>query len=326
MGYNIINNIFVEEMINFLVSATNKKNNMFNFIGNPTKFEVEIIEGTKCLRYKNNTIKYAVIDGNILTKDNLDFLLQKRFYLCTFKNVDFKSKEITNDLNQCVFENCYFRNAKFDNIKIIGAKFYNCNLKSSIFINVNLEHVTFSQCIIKYEQLKKSIGGLYSKEAVRLTENLLTNANNNYDSEEISLIQDILKMHTLKYLKEKTFLTKNEHYSSRLFIEKFWNLIKYLGLQFKRIFFGFNLRIKNILISLILTSLVFTLIYMNLNLDGETFTIMESINISLDTLISNSEFTISENGFLYFINLVHNILIYVLYGSLLVAIIKKVDK
>lgn len=326
MRYNVLDNIFIDEFLYFRENAKNKDNAKYNFLGSPTKFSVEIVAGVKPVKFENNTLLFSSIDGNVLSKENIDNLLKYNFYLCHLDNVSFKDIDIKNDMNQCVFSNCYFRGAKFDNIKLTGSRFYECNFKSSVFDSVVLDYVSFNRCNIWFSQIEECVRSMYTKEKVRLTENLLANATDLNIMSDISYISDISKKYSLKYYREKTFLSGNEHYSKGTFSDKFLFLGKYMLLSLEKIIFGFNLRVRKILLSIFLVTFLFTIIYFIVYSTKDNLEFGRSILLSLSTLVGKSNVVYFENATIYVLNYIHSLCTYVLYGSLLVAIIKKVDR
>lgn len=324
---NIMNNIFLEELKNFKKTCNNKENGMYFFHGTSDNFTVEIEKGTKPVEFKDKTFYFCTINGKVLTEENIAYLLKENFYLCQFIDVSLIAVKITSNFNQVQFNNCYFKKSIFDNIKLIGANFHNCDFPLSTFKYVNLEYTRFYNCGISYKQLEINVVPLYNKSRVSLINNLYSNAMQRNLVEEYPILKDALKSNYLSYYKEKTFFSKNSHYRKKLnFFEKTKFLFKYLWLFFEKAIFGFNLRIKKIVLNILLTTMLFSVVYWLVIGDFTYRHYIESLVLSLETLISKNNLILNNNKSLYIINYVHTIWIYILYGSFLAAIIGRIEK
>ena len=283
---NKIDNIFVEELKYYNNNGNNLENSKYMFKGDLQAFSVKTCEGSKPIVFGNNTFKYMTIDGSILTEDSITYLLRFRFYLCNFCYVSFKDRELTNDINQTVFQDCYFRKTKFDNVKLIGNKFINCSFNYALFISVIIEHTTFTKCDITFSQLKETIPFMPSKYRVKLTRNLLSNASEMGMRDEVKEIRNSMKEYSLQYYRDKTFLSRSEYYRTN---SSTYDKIKYLflciGLYLEKGIFGFNLKIRKITLNLFLSTVIFAIVYYLIFKDTSSNSIIDSIVVSMDTLI-----------------------------------------
>ena len=256
----------------------------------------------------------------------IKYLLEKNFYLCEFYKVSFKDSCLTNNFNQTRFYDCYFRSTKFDNIKLVGAKFFNCNFKNAVFKNVDISFISFNRCYINFSQLKDCINNVNLKYKVMLTENLIANARDMNIVEDIGLIRDALNENSLLYYKDKALFTKSEHYSKRPFSEKLKFSVKMKCLQIKKLVFGFNLKIRKILFNILSLLIICTFVYFIIEPMHTWESFLKSLGLSFETLIGKNNLVYKDNKVIYIVNYIHTIFNYILYGSLLVAIIDRVKE
>ena len=76
----------------------------------------------------------------------------------TFAKMGFRETGFAHlNLSYTVFIDCYFRNAKFENVDFTGCTFINCNFEGVTLISCNFMYAKFENCYIEFEKMKPNL-------------------------------------------------------------------------------------------------------------------------------------------------------------------------
>ena len=110
-------------------------------------------------------------------EDNPELKLE-HIYLkrCMLIRIGIQSGEFRGcTFHQCIFDDCYFRKAKFYNVDFTGSFFKDCNLERASFESTRFRYVRFLRCHLNYTEILQSLPG-ESRIAIHLIRSLRQNA------------------------------------------------------------------------------------------------------------------------------------------------------
>lgn len=180
---------------------------------------------------------------------------------CLLVRLGMKSKRIYNSIFlHCIFKNCYFKNAQFNNVNFTGSYFKECNFTKTTFKACCFWYAQFSRCHINYDEILQSIPS-ESNIAIQLLQSLRQNAiemgekkvANKILTKEIEIQKRELMNH---------FLTPTDYYKKKYnTFERVRDGLKFLGYSLSGFVWGYGLKLKNLLLSAIVTIFSFSLLF-----------------------------------------------------------------
>lgn len=122
----------------------------------------QYFENRKAIRYEDiKSTDNKNFENIILANERIDKEWNSENYKInhsTFAKVGFlKSRFKNDDLCFCVFIDCYFKRAYFENVNFTGAIFIDCNFDEAVFVNCIFDYCRFEGCFINYNSIVQSL-------------------------------------------------------------------------------------------------------------------------------------------------------------------------
>ena len=215
----------------------------------------------KLSKSQNKTIKLDKIEIYDFGKMNMNFsniqltrshLKLLRLKDCTVRNCSFTQSIISDD--------SYLRHAKFVNVDFTGTLFRDTNLEKAEFLNCNMKYVRFENCLLNCNSIIKNSLPVESNLKLgvlnQLYKNEISNGNTEKADEILYLIRDAERKESWD------ILTSSEEYFRET---RKNNVLKYFGkyliASWDKYIWGYGLRVKQILVTMIIVVVLFAVIY-----------------------------------------------------------------
>lgn len=245
------------------------------------KYERRIIEN-----FGNNSIK-KISNVNLEKVD---------FKNLTLKNCEFVDSEIKFSH---IFENSYLRKSKFLNVDFTGTVFENVNLEKAEFKDCKLYYVRFEDCIVDYKNILENKPD-EPNLAMNLIKSLYKNElqqGNTKAADELFLLYKKEEREFFKHLicRKKAKKNGNEMYQNEKYydeymenkkLNKFSVFFKLISSWTNNIIWGYGIKIRRIVISMIFGILIFSFIYFSIT--DKNY--LNSIFLSFKTWMLNNEY------------------------------------
>lgn len=192
-----------------------------------------------------------------------DDLQAERTFLqaCHFRHLGLKKASIKDsDLTQCVFEDVYLRNAKFEHVKFIGSKFRNCNLEKASIKECHFNYCTFERTLLNSDAMIDNL----PKEP-NLKRDLARNLKKNFEGLGDKKTADVFLDIEIEAQEEDlagAFWGHTDYYREHYptFIKRFGAGLEFLLSKMAGIFLGYGHRIDKLIISFIILTCILGLI------------------------------------------------------------------
>lgn len=196
----------------------------------------------KDLPQNAQNLLFADEDNPKLKLENIDL---KR---CMLIRIGIQSGEFRGcTFHQCIFDDCYFRKAKFYNVDFTGSFFKDCNLERASFESTRFRYVRFLRCHLNYTEILQSLPG-ESRIAIHLIRSLRQNAIQMGEKH----IADKLLAKQIEFEKiefKNGFWAASSYYKERYdLLSRLISGLKFLSLIISGWIWGHGLKIKNLLV------------------------------------------------------------------------------
>ena len=253
-----------------------------------------------------------------------------------FKNLTLKSCEfIDSEIRfSHIFENSYLRKSKFSNVDFTGTVFENVNLEKAEFKDCKLYYVRFEDCIVDYKNIlenKPNEPNLAMNLIKSLYKNELQQGNTKaadelfllYKKEERQFFEHLIGWKKAK--KNSNEMYQNEKYYDEYMenkkLNKFSVFLKLISSWTNNIIWGYGIKIRRIVTSMILGILIFSFIYFSITDKNYR----NSIFLSFKTWMLNNEYE-SNNMVVNAFMIIENFLGLVSLALFTSAFYRKVEK
>lgn len=196
------------------------------------------------------------------------------FWACVFKRIGARNGSFEkSSLTQCFFEDTYLRKARFRDVDLTGSTFKDCNLEKATFQGCTFRYCTFQTTRLNPDE----IIGCFPIEP-NLRRDLARNLRKNFESLGDKVTSDVfLNLEIEAYEQELlgAFRRKTEYYRSHYSnVDQVVAGLKYLGSKLSGIAWGYGHRVRRLLASYAIVSVVFASITyfgrFHFSVDGQT--------------------------------------------------------
>lgn len=192
-------------------------------------------------------------------KDDLH-IVDSTFWACCFHRVGARNALFEkSSLTQCFFEDAYLRKAHFHDVDLTGSTFRDCNLEKATFQGCNFRYCTFQATRLNPDE----IIGCFPIEP-NLRRDLARNLRKNFEALGDKATSDVFlnleieayEQELLGALRRKTEYYRS-HYSN---VDQAVAGLKYIGSKLSGIVWGYGHRVRRLLASYAILSVVFAII------------------------------------------------------------------
>jgi len=229
------------------------------------------------------------------------------------------------DFSFSIFDNCYFRNARFEDCVFVGCKFYDSNFKGCEFISCRFDYSLFENTIIPSKELIVNLPKEHNVRA-ELLQNLRSNAVSQceYKDEKLFILHEIeaTKCHY------KAAATKEDSYYKEKY-PTFWDgakfNIKRLLLWFDGITWGHGEKPQNAVFFLLFSLSIISAIISTKSNSLNFVIFFEHLYYSILILLDIDQIKLNEINFPMWAVLIIAILRYLSLGLLISMIYRKIS-
>lgn len=180
--------------------------------------------------------------------------------MCRFVRIGAKNAEFNScSLTQCQFEDSYLRKADFRDVDLTGSTFRNCNLEKATFKGCTLRYCTFQSTRLDRDEI---IGCLPVEPNLRrdLSRNLRRNFEELGDKDAADVFLNLeIDAHEQELL--GAFRRKTDYYRAHYTgVDQAVAGLKLLGSKLSGIVWGYGHRVRRLLVSYIILTLLFSMV------------------------------------------------------------------
>ena len=181
-------------------------------------------------------------------------------WACVFHRIGARDASFEqSSLTQCFFEDTYLRKARFRDVDLTGSTFKNCNLEKATFQGCNFRYCTFQTTRLNPDEI---IGCLPVEPNIK--RDLARNLRKNFEALGDKVTSDVfLNLEIEAYEQELlgAFRRKTEYYRSHYSnVDQVVAGLRYLGSKLSGIVWGYGHRVRRLLASYAILSLMFATI------------------------------------------------------------------
>jgi hypothetical protein len=188
-------------------------------------------------------------------------LRDKIFKRCLFLRMGLKNTKLEKvTFHQCIFMDCYLREAKFHNVDLTGSTFDGCNLEHATFQGCRFRYAKFRRCLLDYNEIIEPLPN-QPNIALLLLKSLKCNALEIGDRKIIDNLL-ALEIEVEKQELKNRFRAVSSYYKARYnVIDRLSSFIRFTGLVFSGWFWGHGMKLKSLFRSTLFIVILFAILF-----------------------------------------------------------------